>query len=54
MCTSACDSSYGADIRYLQGLTTISPDNGTLKKLRGKTNLKCINNFLASIATKIK
>lgn len=53
MCTPAC-SVYQNDINYLQGQTTISPSNSIYKKLQSKKNLSCINNFLASIATKVK
>ena len=53
MCTPAC-SVYQNDINYLQGQTSISPSNSILRKLQSKSNLTCIKNFLASIATKIK
>jgi hypothetical protein len=54
VCTSACQSSYGADFRELQGKTTISPNDRAYKKLQTKTNLSCVRNFLASIAHKVK
>ena len=54
MCTPACSSSYQRHFDYLNGLTTISPSNGTYKMLQTKKNISCVNNFLTRIATKVK
>ena len=49
-----CESSYGSDFQTLQNKTTIRSDDSILRKLQGKTNLSCVNAFLASIAHKIR
>lgn len=53
MCTSSCESNYGRDFEYLNGLSKIEPGNRILKKLQGKRNLGCVNQFLNSITSKI-
>lgn len=49
-----CESSYGSDFRALQAKTTIRTNDSIYQKLQGKTNLSCVNAFLASIAHKVR
>ena len=53
MCTSSCQSSYGSDFKYLMEQSSISSSNSIYKKLKTKTNLSCVRNFLADIAHKV-